>query len=456
MYNGGNMTLSTSSYKGARDFYPEDMRLQKYMFGKMREACERFGYEEYDAPILEPSELFLAKGNQEIIDEQTYSFTDRGGRPVTIRTEMTPSVSRMVAGRRQELGYPLRWYSIPELWRYERMQRGRLRQFWQLNVDIFGVSGVEAEHEVIVLADQLLKSYGATEKMFTIRVNHRGLTNFLFGEYLGLNETQRDMLIRLIDRRKKMDQAVFLAQADGIFSPSQRESGVFDRLVALLEVKLLNELPEDAQATPAVRELMQLDDMLKTSGVTSVMFDISLMRGFDYYTGIVFEVFDEDPENNRSMFGGGRYDGLVGLFGVEPVPTVGFGMGDVPLKNFLESHKLLPAPNSETDVYIVLAGDVTYEKSLPVVAKLREMGLNVAVDMSARKIDKQIKNADKKSVEFVIFLGETELASEQYRLKNIRTGTEETHGLERIVSVVRDHRLSRGTQTTLATDPDEL
>lgn len=436
------MTLSTSSYKGARDFYPEDKRTQKYMFAKMRETCERFGYEEYDSPILEPSELFLAKGNQEIIDEQTYSFTDRGGRAVTVRTEMTPSVSRMVAGRRQELGYPLRWYSIPEVWRYERMQRGRLRQFWQLNVDIFGVSGVEAEHELIVLSDQLLKSYGATEKMFTIHVNHRGLTNFLFGEYLGFNETQRDMLIRLVDRRKKMDQAVFMAQADGIFSPSQRDAGSLERLLALLDVKVLNELPEEARATGPVRELMQLDDMLKASGVTSAVFDISLMRGFDYYTGIVFEVFDEAPENNRSMFGGGRYDGLVGMFGVEPVPTVGFGMGDVPLQNFLEVHGLLPALDAETDVYIVLAGDVTYEKSLPVVTKLREMGVNVAVDMSSRKIDKQIKNADKKNIEYVIFLGEAELASEQYRLKNLRTGLEETHGLERIVSIVCSTRKS--------------
>lgn len=433
------MTLSTSAYKGARDFYPEDKRLLKYMFGKMSETCERFGYEAYDAPILEPSELFLAKGNQEIIDEQTYSFTDRGGRAVTVRTEMTPSVSRMVAGRRQELAYPLRWYSIPELWRYERMQRGRLRQFWQLNADIFGVEGVEAEHEIIMLADAIMKSFGATEKMFTIHVNHRGLTDYLFGTYLGLNDTQRDMLIRLIDRRSKMEQAAFLAQLDVIFSPSQRDAGALEKLQALLKIRVLNELPVDARATAAVRDLMRLDDMLAASGVTSVVFDISLMRGFDYYTGVVFEVFDEDPENNRAMFGGGRYDGLVGLFGVEPVPTVGFGMGDVTLLNFLQSHNLLPTIGSETDVYAVLVG-ISYEQCLSVISSLREMGLSVAVDMSGRKIDKQLKNATKKSVQFALFVGESELASGQFRLKNLHTGEEETHGLERIVSIVRDHR----------------
>ncbi len=449
-YNEDNMTLSTQPYKGARDFYPEDKRLQKYMFAKMREVCERFGYEEYDSPILEPSELFLAKGNQEIIDEQTYSFIDRGGRAVTVRTEMTPSVSRMVAGRRQELAYPARWYSIPEVWRYERMQRGRLRQFWQLNVDIFGVTGIQAEHELIVLADQLMKAYGATEKMFSIRVNHRELTNFLFGEYLGFNDTQRDTLIRLVDRRNKMEHPAFVAQAEAILSPSQRDEGTLDKLMALLGVTMLNELPEAAQATPAVRELMLLDDMLRAADVTSVKFDVTLMRGFDYYTGVVFEVFDEDPENNRAMFGGGRYDGLVGMFGVEPVPTVGFGMGDVTLQNFLETHGLLPELAPETDLYAVLIGDDTYEKSLSVVTKLRDMGLRVAVDATGRKVEKQLKAADKKGIEYVIFIGEAELGSEQYRLKNLRTGTDETHGIERIVSIVSDYRAAkhgaRGTE----------
>ena len=155
------MALSTQPYKGARDFYPEDKRLQKFMFAKLREVCERFGYEEYDAPILEPTELFASKTSDEIVNEQTYTFTDRGERSVTIRTEMTPSVSRMVAGRRQELAYPLRWYSTPNLWRYERPQRGRLREFWQPNVDVFGLAGIEAEHEVILLADQVLRAFGA-------------------------------------------------------------------------------------------------------------------------------------------------------------------------------------------------------------------------------------------------------------------------------------------------------
>ena len=390
------MALSTQPYKGARDFYPEDKRIQKYMFGKMREVAERFGYEEYDAPILEPTELFLAKGNQEIIDEQTYTFMDRGQRSVTIRTEMTPTVSRMVAGKRQELPYPLRWYSIPNLWRYERTQRGRLREFWQLNVDIFGVEGVEAEHEIIQVVDQTLKSYGAKSDMYEIQLNSRKLTEELFSTYLGLDRTQGETLIRLIDRMKKMDHAEFVAQADAILTPTQREQGVLDSVVQLLKARKLSDLPSGFEMHKSVLDLQQLMELLDESRIANARFDITLMRGFDYYTDIVFEVFDTDPANNRSMFGGGRYDGLIGMFGVEPVPTVGVAAGDVTLQNFLESHELLPTLHPETDAYVVLIGDNIYERAQHSLMELRKMGVNIAVDTTGRKPDKQIKTAVKK------------------------------------------------------------
>lgn len=448
------MSLSTQSYKGARDFYPEDKRLQKYMFGKMREISERFGYEEYDAPILEPTELYLSKGNQEIIDEQTYTFTDRGGRSVTIRTEMTPSVSRMVAGRRQELVYPLRWYSVPNLWRYERMQRGRLREFWQYNADIFGVEGVEAEHEIILLADQIMKSYGAKPDMYSIRISSRKLVDELFGSHLGLDNTQRETLVRLIDRIQKMPYESFVAQADALLTPTQREQGLLDRLLELLKITKLEQLPSGFEANPTVLRLRQLFDMLEDAKIRNAVFDITLMRGFDYYTDVVFEVFDTDPENNRAMFGGGRYDGLIGLFGVEPVPTVGFGMGDVTLQNFLESHELLPPLRTETDAYVILTSDTIYEKAQAIIASLRSMGLNVAVDSTGRKIDKQIKTAVKKGIHYAIFIGDAELANGRLKLRNLADGTEEEHGLERIVTTVKDRR--RAGEKPVDADDEDL
>jgi len=347
-----------------------------------------------------------------------------------------------VAGKRQELAYPLRWYSIPNLWRYERPQRGRLREHWQLNVDLFGVANLEAEHEMIQVADAILHAFGATREMYTIKLNSRKLMNFLLLDYLQLSEVQAALLAKLIDRMHKMEGVAFAAAVDAIFTPSQRESGLDESLFELMKVKKLEELPPQVLERAPTAELMRLMELLKSSHVTNLEFDITLMRGFDYYTDIVFEVFDTDPANNRSMFGGGRYDGLISVFGVEPVESVGFGMGDVTLQNFLETHELLPTLKPETDLYVVLIGEV-YEQAQKVVQEFREMGLNVAVDLSGRKTDKQIKSATKLGIPYVLFIGEDELKEEQYQLKNLQSGEEEKHSTQRIVSLVKDFRKSR-------------
>jgi histidyl-tRNA synthetase len=342
----------------------------------------------------------------------------------------------MVAARRQELAYPLRLYAIPNLWRYERPQRGRLREHWQLNVDIFGIEGIEADHEIILVADQILRAFGAGREMYTIKINSRKLINSLMQDVLGLDETQIQTLIRLIDRMHKMDYGEFIGRADAIFTPTQRDGGNSEKLFEALKAKALDELPGVLRNHESARELRTLTGLLAGSGVNNAVFDVTLMRGFDYYTDIVFEVFDNNPENNRSMFGGGRYDGLVGLFGVEPVPTVGFGMGDVTLQNFLEVHQLLPKLDPDTELYAVLIGDV-YARAQPAIQALRRMGVRIAVDSSGRKIEKQLKTAVKKGIHHAIFIGENELAEEQYMIKNLMTGKEERHGLERIASVVK-------------------
>ncbi|MGH7237083.1 MAG: histidine--tRNA ligase [Candidatus Saccharimonadales bacterium] len=433
------MALSTLAYKGARDFYPEDKRLQKYLFATMRSAVERFGYEEYDAPLIEPLELYLAKTGQEIVNEQTYTFVDRGERKVAIRPEMTPSAARMVAAKRQELAYPLRWYSIPNLWRYERPQRGRLREHWQLNVDLYGPGGLEADAEIIQLADHIMRTFGAEPDMYSIKINSRLLVDFILRQYLQLGDIQAQTMTKLIDRRAKMDLAAFEAEVHALFSPSQREAALGEQLIEILDAKRPADLPPSVRQHASVARLQKLADLLGLAHVSSAELDLGIMRGFDYYTDIVFEVFDTHPDNNRSLFGGGRYDGLVGLFGVEPVPTIGFGMGDVTLANFLEIHRLLPKFHSETEAYVALIGDV-YEPAQHVISQLRRMGLNVAVDMTGRSIDKQIKTADKKHINYVIFIGQTELASGQFNLKNLITGEEGKHSAERIVSVVKDFR----------------
>jgi histidyl-tRNA synthetase len=428
------MALSTKPYKGARDFYPEAKRLQKYIFGKWRGVAERFGYEEYDAPILEPLEIYAAKTGDEIVSEQTYAFEDRGGRKVVIRPEMTPTVSRMVAGKRQELGYPLRWYSIPNLWRYERPQKGRLREHWQLNVDIFGVKDTSAELEIIKLVDSAFKEFGAKPSMYEIRLNHRGLIDHLLADYLGLGANERAAIGKLIDRLHKMERSVFISKIDAVLTNKQRAEGVTEKLLALLDAKKLQDLPKEAQNRPSFNDLKSLQAQLKQAGISNVRFEGTLMRGFDYYTGIVFEVFDMDPENNRSLLGGGRYDGLVGLFGVDAVPTVGFGWGDVTLSNFLEVHHLMPKLQPETDIYVALVGDVSADN---VPTELRSNGLNVAVDLSRKKIGDQLKTADKKGILNVLIIGEEELKSSKYKLKNLQTGKEENLSLNEVAKKIK-------------------
>lgn len=430
------MKLSTQPYKGARDFYPDQLRFQKFIFSVWRKVVESYGYEEYNAPILEASDLYYAKSGQEIVNEQTYNFEDRGGRKITIRPEMTPSVSRMVASKRQQLGYPLRLYSIPNLWRYERPQKGRLREHWQLNVDLFGIEGIEAEIEMLLISRDIMRAFNAKDSMYEILVNSRELTNLLMKEYLKLDSIQSNLLIKLLDRYHKISEKEFRISAVDILDNDNEK---LRKLSYLLKNESVASLPEEISNTPEVAKVKEFLAKLELKGINNASFDISLMRGFDYYTDIVFEIKDTNPENNRSMFGGGRYDGLVGLFGVEPVPTVGFGMGDVVIGDFLATHDLVPELRVETDAYIISIGDFQNEAD-KIAQALRKEGVNVAVDYSGKKIEKQLKTASAKKIPYVVFVGDKEVSEGKYNLKDLRSSKEERHSLERIVSIVKDYR----------------
>lgn len=307
-----NKKLSTDPYKGVRDFYPADMRVQNYIFSVWRRVAEQFGYEEYSASLLEYSDLYKSKGNDEIINEQTYSFTDRGGREVTLRPEMTPTLARMVAAQRKSLKFPLRWYSIPNVFRYERPQRGRRREHWQLNCDVLGIAGIEAEVEIISLAHAIMKAFGAKDADFVIKIGSRNaLTSALTQRKVPAENYKA--IARLIDRKGKMPEEERVAE--------------------------LKKLGGDFEVAESA-DISALRKVLGEKGLKNTEFDSNIVRGFDYYTGMVFEVFDTHADNRRSLFGGGRYDNLLEIFGVEPVPTVGFGMGDITIRDFLETHSL--------------------------------------------------------------------------------------------------------------------
>lgn len=347
--------LDTAPYKGVRDFYPEDKFIQNYIFAVWQKTVERFGYEEYDASILEPTEIYTEKSGAEIVNEQTFTFTDRGGRSVTLRPEMTPTVARILSARKRDLGFPLRWFSIPNLFRYEATQRGRLREHWQLNVDIFGLNQIEAELEIIQVAYQIMMNFGAKNEDFEIRLNYPN----------GTDEDLEKVTMRLAE-----------------------------------------------------------------IGITNTKVDKTLARGQAYYTGVVFEFFDTNTENNRSILGGGRYDNLTELFSSESVPAVGFGAGDVTIRDFLETHKLLPPyhPTNQIAVLPAVAGKAN--EMLIVAMTFRMNGLNASVDWSDRKVGDKIKNADKLKIPFVVVVGEDELKSKKFKLKNLRTGEEKEISLD--------------------------
>lgn len=429
--------ISSEPYKGTRDFYPEDMRVREYIFNTWRQVVRRYGYEAYDAPLLEPLEVYAAKSGNELVNDQTYQFTDRGDRRVAIRPEMTPSVSRMVAARRQEIAYPARWYSIAQFMRYERPQRGREREFWQLNVDIFGADGAAAEAEIIKLGDELLRTFGATADMYVIRVNNRKLINYMMAHYLGLDTVQAQLMIRLFDRKGKISNEDFRDQAIEIFG-QDAQSGL-QKIAQLMAAKSMADLPEALRDSDAVREVQELFTQLERMGVTNASFDITLMRGLDYYTGTVFEFFDTHPENNRSLFGGGRYDGLVGLFGADPLSAVGMAPGYTMTEIFLRSHKLIPELTSSTDVYMVVLNGAE-RGAYDFASKLRGEGINVEVDITGRKADKQLKTAIKKSIPYILFVGESELSTQVYPLKDVVSGEEQKVAFERIVTTLRDRR----------------
>lgn len=442
-------SLSTNPYKGTRDYYPADKRKQNYIFGVWAKVAKRYGYEEYLTPLLEPLEVYTAKSGQELVGEQTYRFVDRGEREVAIRPEMTPSVSRLVAAKRQEMAYPARLFSLANFMRYERPQRGREREFWQLNLDVFGAEGVQADAEIITIGYKMMKEFGATSDMYDIKINSRKVIDAMMLDYLALDPIQAPLMVRLFDRKNKITNEQFRDQAIEIFGRDKAQEGL-SKIAQLLVAKGVENLPKEIADNSAVEELNETFELLKARGIVNAQFDITLMRGFDYYTGIVFEFFDTHPDNNRAMFGGGRYDGLVGLFGAEPLSAVGMAPGLTMTEVFLESHGLMPELASTTEVYVAVLGDNTLAGATKLADDMRSEGVNVELDFTGRKLDKQIKTAVKKQIPYLLFVGETELKSEKYNLKDTHSGDEESLSFERLVSRVKDRRRK------YATDDDGL
>ena len=427
-----DIKLSTQPYKGTRDFYPTDMRLRNWFFGKIRRALEQACFDEYDGPMLESLDLYAAKSGEELAKEQTYNFTDRGGRGLAIRPEMTPTVARMVAGKMGELNYPLKWFCISNMYRYERPQRGRLREFWQLNVDIFGCDTFEADLDVIQSAINVLRAYGADESMFCVHINNRRFFNDVIAAIAGTDAEGAKRVSKVVDRKNKVTREAY--------ENAMKELGLVDEQIAKIDALYEMDVKEATALCPdsqGAAELTALFDMLEKTGMDKYcVFDFGIIRGLDYYTGTVFEVFDLAPENNRAMFGGGRYDNLVGLFVKNAkISGVGYGMGDVTLENFLVTHNLTPNLSDEgTKVLVTRFDDGPYEAYTALVDTLRDAGVTASLYLGSKKFGKQIDYAVRGNYSHVAIMGGSEYQAGEVKLKNLQTREEITVALKDVGS----------------------
>jgi histidyl-tRNA synthetase len=402
------MALSTQPYKGTRDFYPEDMRTRRWMFDRMRRAVEAFGYQEYDGPMLESFELYAAKSGEELVNQQLYWLMDRGERKLAVRPEMTPTLARMVAHKRREMPFPLRWFSIGNRFRYERPQRGRLREFFQTDVDFVGLPAGEADLEVVTLASEILKSFGATSDDFVIRMNSRALLGAAC-KAAGLTDAEGVKAYwLLLDKKSKMSAEEFEAAR-----------GEKDPLRVIEEAT-------DPEVRAEKEKIEALIATLKERGIDNVSFDPEIVRGFDYYTGMVFEINDTNPENPRALFGGGRYDALVSMFGGDPIPAVGFAFGDVTFMDFLETHNLLPKSETAPQVYIGIPTVEDAAKAQEFGETLRDAGIRTFVYLGERDLGAQVKDAVKRGIPYFFAYGSQEEKSSMVRIKHLARSEEES------------------------------
>jgi histidyl-tRNA synthetase len=425
--------LSTQPYKGTRDFYPEDMRIRQWMFGKLRNTVGRYGYQEYDGPMLEPFDLYAAKTGEEIVNQQLYWLVDRGERKLAVRPEMTPTMARMVAAKVNELPKPVRWFAIPNLWRYERPQRGRLREHWQLNVDVVGGDPLLADAEILSVALDLVRGFGG-EKFVQIKVNNRRLMDYLFKDVLKLTPEVALATTKALDARPKIGEEAY-AKWLGELGVGAEQRERMERFFSSSFEQVASDYP-----CRGVEELSALFRMMQESGAgEQVVFDPTVLRGMDYYTGTVFEIYDVSPENRRALFGGGRYDDLLGLFVKNSVSGVGFGMGDVGLQNFLEVHGLLPRFDAYIDAFVSLPKAEFRGHAEQVARALREHGLRVITPLEAGGFGVQLKQATKHGARFAVLFGDSELAEGKVLLKDLLSGEQVTVAIGGVAEHVAKH-----------------
>ncbi|NGM70048.1 histidine--tRNA ligase [Natronolimnobius sp. AArcel1] len=404
--------------KGFRDFYPGEMTARRETIDTLEDTARRYGFREIGTPALERAELWTDKSGDDIVDE-LYSFEDQGGRHVTLTPELTPTVARMVVAKQQELSKPIKWVSTRPFWRYEQVQQGRQREFYQTNVDIFGSSEPEADAEILAWAGDALTNLGLTDEHFEFRISHRDILGGVLESYD--TDLELDEAIRAVDKSDKLSTPEYhdaLVEAGLTYD----QAAEFDDLIASGDLEEVADFADSEQVDDAVSNLQNVLEAAEDFGAREhCTISLETARGLDYYTGVVFECFDSTGEVSRSIFGGGRYDDLIESFGGQPTPAVGVAPGHATLSLLCQRAGVWPDEEVSTDYYVLQIGD-TRPEAARISRDLREKGHVVETDIAGRSFGSQLNYADSINAETVVIAGEQDLANEEVTIKDMESG----------------------------------
>ena len=419
--------LSNVPQKGTRDWEPDEFAIRRYIFETWRRVNRQFGYQEYLTPLLESADIYRAKSGEDIGGKELMTMIDRAGRELAIRPEMTPSVTRMVSRFYRQAPKPLRLFSIANFWRNERPQRGRNREFWQLNSDIFGSESVNADIEVLLLALHLMLAFNPPEGSFTLYINHRQLIDAVLSDIANVPDALRVPTVRLLDKFDKIGEEKFRKSLIDLSLTEQ----TIDQLTRFMktenDTQLIAQFPELAE-NPGYQQVSQISNVLDSAGFAAwFSFNPSIIRGFDYYDGMVFEMFDNHPDNNRAMFGGGRYNGLADLFVKENIPAVGFAPGDETTRLFLESWNIIPDfAQANLTLYLPLLDPELTENVTMLANELRQAGYAIEQGIEPQSMKQALSYANRQHFPGVLILGQDEIANNTVSLKTMQDGKQET------------------------------
>jgi histidyl-tRNA synthetase len=409
-------TLTDIPPKGTYDWLPNEFEVRKYIFDTWRKVCLKYGYQEYLTPLVEYADLYRAKSGEDIGGPELTVFEDRGGRELAIRPEMTPSVTRLVSKIYTSYQKPIRFFSIANFYRNEKPQRGRNREFWQLNFDMFGSEGLLSDLEILQMALDIMLAFNPPKGSFTLYLNNRKLIDAALPK---VDSATKQDLIRILDKSEKLSTDDLKQRLTEIKLTTTQIDQVLDYCNGNYDFESLTEY----------KVCKDIITNLTNLGYGEwIKFKPNVIRGFDYYDGMVFEVFDNNPQNTRSMFGGGRYNGLASIFGKESFPAVGCAPGDETTKLFLESWNILPKNISgKTKVLVTIFSPELVNKSLELAKFLRDKDINTELYPDAgAKMEKQLKYANNKNIPYVLILGPEELANGAVKIKNMQTGEQKT------------------------------